>query len=41
MNSYRLTEAQKQFYRDQGYLLGLPPIYTREEMANCPSSSRS
>jgi len=33
MNSYKLTDAQKQFYRDQGYLLGLPPIYTREEMA--------
>src|ERR1700733_7543811 len=33
MNSYHLTEEQKQFYRDQGYLLGLPPIYTREEMA--------
>lgn len=30
---YRLTEAQKKFYADNGYLLGLPPIYTREEMA--------
>ncbi|MBS0630453.1 MAG: phytanoyl-CoA dioxygenase family protein [Verrucomicrobia bacterium] len=28
----RLTESQKQAYADQGYLLGLPPIYTRAEM---------
>ena len=33
MSSYRLTEEQKVFYRDQGYLLDLPPIYSREEMA--------
>lgn len=31
--SYHLSEEQKAFYRDQGYLLGLPPIYSREEMA--------
>jgi non-haem Fe2+, alpha-ketoglutarate-dependent halogenase len=30
---YRLSEEQKKFYRENGYLLGLPPIYTREEMA--------
>lgn len=30
---YQLTEAQKKFYHENGYLLGLPPIYTREEMA--------
>ncbi len=24
---------QKQFYDEQGYLLGLPPIFTKEEMA--------
>lgn len=29
----RLTAAQKKFYHDNGYLLGLPPIYTRAEMA--------
>ena len=28
-----LSEAQKKFYHDNGYLLGLPAIYTREEMA--------
>src|ERR1044071_445566 len=32
-NSHRLSEAQKKFYADNGSLLGLPPIYTREEMA--------
>jgi ectoine hydroxylase-related dioxygenase (phytanoyl-CoA dioxygenase family) len=31
--SHRLTDAQKKFYAENGYLLGLPPIYTREEMA--------
>jgi len=30
--SYRLSAEQVQFYHDNGYLLGLPPIYTREEM---------
>jgi non-haem Fe2+, alpha-ketoglutarate-dependent halogenase len=30
--SYRLTEAQEQFYADNGYLIGLPPLYTRVEM---------
>jgi len=28
-----LSEDQKRFYREQGYLLGLPPIYTRDEMS--------
>ena len=32
MSSYRLTEKQKAFYQDQGYLLDLPPIYSREQM---------
>jgi hypothetical protein len=32
MSSYRLTDKQKAFYRDQGYLLDLPPIYSRDEM---------
>jgi non-haem Fe2+, alpha-ketoglutarate-dependent halogenase len=27
-----LTEEQKTFYRNNGYLLGLPPIYSPEEM---------
>ena len=31
--NYRLTPAQKEFYYANGYLVGLPPIYTREEMA--------
>lgn len=31
-NSYHLSEEQKRFYHENGYLLGLPPIYTREEM---------
>ena len=30
---YRLTDEQKRFYAENGYLIGLPPIYTREEMA--------
>lgn len=30
--AYILSEAQKKFYHENGYLLGLPPIYTREEM---------
>lgn len=32
MSSIQLTEAQKDFYRMNGYLLGLPPIYSPEEM---------
>lgn len=34
MNStdYRLSPVQQKFYADQGYLLGLPPIFTRAEM---------
>ncbi len=32
MSSYTLSEEQKDFYRLNGYLLGLPPIYTAEEM---------
>jgi non-haem Fe2+, alpha-ketoglutarate-dependent halogenase len=31
--NHRLTPAQQAFYHEQGYLLGLPPIYTRAEMA--------
>jgi len=33
MNKFRLKEEQKAHYHDRGYLLDLPPIYTREEMA--------
>lgn len=33
MNPYCLTPQQKKFYADNGYLIGLPPIFTREEMA--------
>lgn len=29
---YQLTEEQKKFYHENGYLLGLPPIFTKEEM---------
>ena len=29
---YSLTPEQKRFYDENGYLLGMPPIYTREEM---------
>ena len=32
-STHRLTEAQKKSYAEQGYLLGLPPIYTAAEMA--------
>ena len=32
MNTYHLSEAQKAFYQANGYLIGLPPIYTSEEM---------
>jgi hypothetical protein len=31
--TYKLTAEQVQFFKDNGYLIGLPPIYTREEMA--------
>jgi hypothetical protein len=30
--SYRLTPEQQKFYADNGYLLGLPPIFSRAEM---------
>ena len=30
--SYRLTPGQIRFYHENGYLIGLPPIYTAEEM---------
>jgi len=29
---YQLSPAQKQFYSENGYLIGLPPVYSREEM---------
>jgi hypothetical protein len=32
MDTYKLSEEQKDFYHVNGYLLGLPPIYTAEEM---------
>jgi non-heme Fe2+,alpha-ketoglutarate-dependent halogenase len=32
VNTYRLSEEQKAFYQKKGYLVGLPPIYTSEEM---------
>ena len=32
MGTHTLSAAQKKFYDDNGYLLGLPAIYTREEM---------
>jgi hypothetical protein len=32
-SSHRLSPDQQAFYHENGYLLGLPPIYTREEMA--------
>lgn len=31
--AYRLSVEQVQFFKDNGYLIGLPPIYTRAEMA--------
>ena len=31
-NSYHLTADQQKFYHENGYLLGLPPIYTQAEM---------
>ncbi|MGB8353759.1 MAG: phytanoyl-CoA dioxygenase family protein [Chthoniobacteraceae bacterium] len=31
-NRHGLTEAQKAFYHENGYLIGLPPIYTSDEM---------
>ncbi|NBX59639.1 MAG: hypothetical protein EBT62_04130, partial [Opitutaceae bacterium] len=33
ITSHQLTSAQKAFYHANGYLLDLPSIYTREEMA--------
>jgi ectoine hydroxylase-related dioxygenase (phytanoyl-CoA dioxygenase family) len=32
MGSVGLSEEQKEFYRKNGYLLGLPPIYSKSEM---------
>jgi non-heme Fe2+,alpha-ketoglutarate-dependent halogenase len=32
MSAYRLSEAQKSFYHENGYLIGLPAIYSPEEM---------
>ena len=30
---HRLTEAQVRFFKENGYLIGLPPIYNRAEVA--------
>ncbi len=30
---HRLTEAQKHFFKENGYLIGLPPVYTPAEVA--------
>ena len=30
----QLSHAQKDFYHENGYLIGLPAIYTRDEMAS-------
>jgi non-haem Fe2+, alpha-ketoglutarate-dependent halogenase len=32
MNTYLMSEEQRAFYQENGYLLGLPPIYTPDEM---------
>ncbi len=32
MTSQKLTKEQKEFYRRNGYLLGLPPVYESEAM---------
>lgn len=32
MSPYQLTEEQKAFFQEHGYLTGLPPVYTEEEM---------
>ncbi|HVU14029.1 MAG TPA: phytanoyl-CoA dioxygenase family protein [Phototrophicaceae bacterium] len=32
MSNYRLTDEQIAFYHDNGYVIGLPAIYTRAEM---------
>lgn len=32
MSLVQLTTEQKQFYRDNGYLVGLPPIFTGDEL---------
>jgi len=32
MNPYQLSDEQKAFYHENGYLIGLPAIYTPEEM---------
>ena len=31
--SYKLTEEQKAFYRENGYITGLPPVYSEKEIA--------
>ena len=33
-SSFRLSESQRKFYHEHGYLLGLPPVFTREAMAH-------
>lgn len=37
MNRFQLTEQQKNFYSENGYLIGLPPIFSREEMTQLNS----
>lgn len=32
MSAYTLSQEQKDFYEKNGYLIGLPPVYTPEEM---------
>ena len=32
MANYRLSEEQKAFYHEQGYLIGLPPVFSASEM---------
>jgi chlorinating enzyme len=32
VNTFRLNEDQKTFYQKNGYLIGLPPLYSSEEM---------
>jgi hypothetical protein len=38
MSTYLLSEEQKAFYQENGYLLGLPPIYTPDEMQQIKAS---
>jgi len=35
--NHQLSQAQKDFYHENGYLIGLPAIYSREEMAGINS----